>query len=157
MKKLALILGLVGAFNFSFAAPGDSTVTGNITISYKESTITEDQKDFIKNEIFSVIKEGYGEISEYSGFDLAIDSHINKRLTGEYIKGDKELPDFIFCINFDYFPSSNMLKEITRERIDYLKGTGLPITPDRYLIKVVEREGKAFIVVALDETYIFPG
>jgi hypothetical protein len=42
-------------------------------------------------------------------------------------------------------------------KIDRLKESGYPIVPDRYLVKFVEKEGKIFLVVALDETYIFPG
>ena len=51
-------------------------------------------------------------------------------------------------------PSVGMVREIVQERIDYLKGTGLPIEPDRYLIMTVVESGKLFLVVALDETYI---
>ena len=150
MKKLSLILVFLGVFNFSFASPGDS-------INYLGSTITQEQKDLIEKEILEILNQNYGNIKEYEGFDLAISDDINEELTGEKNLNNFDLPDFLYSIKFERVPSMKTIRECVQGRINYLKNSGLPITPDRYLIRVIERGGKAFIVLALDETYIFPG
>ena len=150
MKKLILVLGFLGSFSFSFGFTGDTTVL------FEGGSITKEQKESIKRDILSVIEKNYGEVTEYEGFDLAISDYVTKKLTGKVNLNNFDLPDYFFSVNFEVFPDSEIIKEITQERITSLKEKGLPITPDRFLIRTIERDGKAFIVVALDETYIAP-
>jgi hypothetical protein len=149
MKKLILFLGFLGSFSFSFGFTGDTTVL------FEGGSITKEQKDLIEKEILSVLNQNYAGIQEYEGFDLAINDEINKQLTGKKNLNNFDLPDFLYTLNFQRVPSIETIKECIQGRINYLKSSGLPITPDRYLVRITEKDGRAFIVMALDETYIF--
>ena len=150
MKKLALILVLLGAFSIAFASPGDSTLVT------KGFSLTEDQKNSIKNEIVEAINGSYEGISEYTGFELAASDYLNKKLTGEKNPNNSDLADFYLCTTLEHFPSKNFMKELVQERIDKIKEDGFPMDADRYFVTVIERGGKSYILTLLDEKYISP-
>jgi len=107
--------------------------------------------------ILSVVQANYGNIASYPGFDLAIRDFVHARITGEKNLNNFDLPDVFYGINFPALPSETFIKAHFQECIDKLKASGLPINPDRYRIGIIEKNGRAYAVLALDELYIPPG
>ena len=150
MKKLVLVLALVGiSINTSFGSVNDSIVKS------QGVSLTQSEKDSITSGVFEVINGNYQGIKEFKGFNRSIDGYVDQKVTGKKSEIKSDIPDMYISITFDGTPSINTIKELVQMKIDRLKESGYPITPDRYLIKFVEKEGKVFLVVALDETYIY--
>jgi len=152
MKKLILILALVGiSISTSFGSVGDSI------IKTQGVSLTQAEKDSIVSGVFKVINDNYPGIQEFTGFNRSIDGYVDQKVTGKKSEVNSDIPDMYISITFDGTPSINTIKELVQMKIDRLKESGYPIVPDRYLVKFVEKEGKIFLVVALDETYIYEG
>jgi hypothetical protein len=150
MRKFCfIILTILGAHGV-FASNDDTTVF------FKQKSISEDAINSMHQQIIDVLKINYPDIKEYLGFELAISDYVTEKTTGKRNLENFDLPDFMYSLNYDYILSNETLKEVTQERIDYLKSTGLPIAPDRFLVRTIEQDGQMFTVVALDETYIAP-
>jgi hypothetical protein len=150
MKKLVLVLALVGiSINTSFATVSDSIVKS------QGVSLTKSEKDSIILGIEDVILENYPGSKVYRLFESRIDDYIDQKLTGEKSKFTSDFPDTYVVITFDQKPTVDMIEDIIQMKVDRLKESGYPITPDRYFSKFVERDGKIFLVVALDETYIY--
>jgi hypothetical protein len=151
MKKLVLVLALVGiSISTSFGSVGDSIV------KTQGVSLTQEEKDSIVSGVFKVINDNYPGIQEFTGFNRSIDGYVDQKVTGKKSEVNSDIPDMYISITFDGTPSINTIKELVQMKIDRLKESGYPIVPDRYLVKFVEKEGKIFLVVALDETYIYP-
>jgi hypothetical protein len=147
MKKLVLVLSLVGiSIGKSFGSVNDS-------IKYP---IEDSKRISIIEGIENVILKNYPGSEEYKVFESRIDDYINQKMTGEKSKFTSNFPDTYLIITFNNDPTVDMITEIVQNRIDWIKSSGYPITPDRHFTKFVERDGKLFLVVALDETYIYP-
>ena len=152
MKKLVLVLALVGiSISPSFGSVGDSIV------KTQGVSLTQEEKDSIVSGVFKVINDNYPGIQEFTGFNRSIDGYVDQKVTGKKSEVNSDIPDMYISITFDGTPSINTIKELVQMKIDRLKESGYPIVPDRYLVKFVEKEGKIFLVVALDETYIYGG
>jgi hypothetical protein len=152
MKKLVLVLALVGiSISTSFGSVGDSIV------KTQGVSLTQEEKDSIVSGVFKVINDNYPGIQEFTGFNRSIDGYVDQKVTGKKSEVNSDIPDMYISITFDGTPSINTIKELVQMKIDRLKESGYPIVPDRYLVKFVEKEGKIFLVVALDETYIYGG
>jgi hypothetical protein len=152
MKKLVLVLALVGiSISTSFGSVGDSIVKP------QGVSLTQEEKDSIVSGVFKVINDNYPGIQEFTGFNRSIDGYVDQKVTGKKSEVNSDIPDMYISITFDGTPSINTIKELVQMKIDRLKESGYPIVPDRYLVKFVEKEGKIFLVVALDETYIYGG
>ena len=152
MKKLVLVLALVGiSISTSFGSVGDSIV------KTQGVSLTQEEKDSIVSGVFKVINDNYPGIQEFTGFNRSIDGYVDQKVTGKKSEVNSDIPDMYISITFDGTPSINTIKELVQMKIDRLKESGYPVVPDRYLVKFVEKEGKIFLVVALDETYIYGG
>ena len=150
MKKLVLVLALVGiSINTSFGSVNDTI------LKYKGIALTQAEEKFIISEVFEVIDSNYSDIKEFLGFDNAIEGFINQKVTGKKSEVKSNLPDMIISISFDESPDINIIKELVQLGINNLKKSGRPINPDRFLTKFIEKEGRVFLVIALDETHIY--
>jgi hypothetical protein len=150
MKKLVLVLALVGI--------SISTALGSVNdtiLKYKGKSLTQTEEKFIISEVFEVIDSNYSGIKEFLGFDKSIEGFINQKLTGKKSDVKSNLPDMFISISFDESPDINTIKELVQLGIGNLKKSGRPINPDRFLTKFIEKDGRIFLVVALDETYIY--
>ena len=151
MKNLILILALVGiSISKSFGSVGDLIIKSPVSL-------TQAEKDSIASGVFKVINDNYPGIQEFTGFNRGIDGYVDQKVTGKKSEVNSDIPDMYISITFDGTPSINTIKELVQMKIDRLKESGYPIVPDRYLVKFVEKEGKIFLVAALDETYIYGG
>ena len=150
MKNLILVLAFVGISINSILASNNDTI-----LKYKGKVITQAEKENIISEVNEVIDSNYLGIKEFLGFDKAIEGYINKKVTGINSDVKSNLPDMYISISFDESPSIKKLKEFVQQSIDGLKSSGYPITPDRYLTQFVEKDERVFLVVVLDETYIY--
>ncbi len=150
MKKLCFVFLTILSGNVVYSSNDDTT------IFFKQKTISEEAINSMHQQIIDVLKINYPDIKEYLCFELAIGDYVTEKTTGKKNLENFDLPDFIYSLSYDYILSNETLKEVTQERIDYLKSTGLPIAPDRFLVRTIEQEGQMFTVVALDETYIAP-
>jgi hypothetical protein len=126
-------------------------------VRYQNGALTKEERFFIHDKILAVVQSNYGNIATYSGFDLAIKNYVHRRVTGEKSPNNSDLPDVFYSVCFSHVPSEAMINECFQEKIDELKASGLPIHPDRYRIGIIEEDGRAYAVLALDETYIAPG
>jgi len=150
MKKLVLVLALVGiSINTALGSVNDTI------LKYKGIALTEDFKKSITSGVLEVINLNYPEIKEFTGFDLPIGNYIAEKVTGETQVAKGDLPDMYISISFDNSPNVDMIKKLVQLSINNLKKSGYPINPDRFLTKFIEREGRVFLVLALDETHIY--
>jgi hypothetical protein len=150
MKNLILVTAFVCISISSVLASNNDTI-----LKYKGKVLTQAEKENIISEVYEVIDSNYSGINEFLGFDKTIEGYINEKVTGIKSAIKSNLPDMYISISFDESPSIKTLKELVQQSIDGLKSSGYPITPDRYLTQFVEKNERVFLVVALDETYIY--
>jgi hypothetical protein len=151
MKFILVLFAFISCTTLSLA-------NGEDTLPKKGESVLNQEKRFLLHDIiFDVIQTNYGAINTYPGFDLAIRDFVHQRITGEKNLKNFDLPDVFYGINFQDIPSETFIKSHFQECIDQLKASGLPIKPDRYRIGIIEENGRAYVVLALDELYIPPG
>ena len=144
-NRFSKVTGLVIAFTLLF-----STV---IQASVNEVT---SKKDTIETALKALITKNYGMIKEDPKLVDGLNSYLNKKLTGEIIEVKENIADAYFSVSFNGTGNLNTILECFQISFDNLKASGYPITPDRFLITIKEKDGKTYVVVALDETYIYP-
>jgi len=144
-NRFSKVTGLVIAFTLLF-----STV---IQASVNEVT---SKKDTIETALKALITKNYGMIKEDPKLVDGLNSYLNKKLTGEIIEVKENIADAYYSVSFNGTGNLNTILECFQISFDNLKASGYPITPDRFLITIKEKDGKTYVVVALDETYIYP-
>ena len=143
-NRFSKVTGLVIAFTLLF-----STV---IQASVNEVT---SKKDTIETALKALITKNYGMIKEDPKLVDGLNSYLNKKLTGEIIEVKENIADAYYSVSFNGTGNLNTILECFQISFDNLKASGYPITPDRFLITIKEKDGKTYVVVALDETYIY--
>jgi hypothetical protein len=144
-NRFIKVTGLVIAFTLLF-----STV---VQASVNEVT---SKKDTIEAAVKALITKNYGMIKEDPKLVNGLNSYINEKLTGEIIEVKENIADAYYSVSFNGTGNLNTILECFQISFDALKDSGYPITPDRFLITIKEKDGKTYVVVALDETYIYP-
>jgi len=144
-NRFSKVTGLVIAFTLLF-----STV---IQASVNEVT---SKKDTIETALKALITKNYGMIKEDPKLVDGLNSYLNKKLTGEIIEVKENIADAYYSVSLNGTGNLNTILECFQISFDNLKASGYPITPDRFLITIKEKDGKTYVVVALDETYIYP-
>jgi hypothetical protein len=144
-NRFIKVTGLVIAFTLLF-----STV---VQASVNEVT---SKKDTIEAAVKALITKNYGMIKEDPKLVNGLNSYLNKKLTGEIIEVKENIADAYYSVSFNGTGNLNTILECFQISFDNLKASGYPITPDRFLITIKEKDGKTYVVVALDETYIYP-
>ena len=144
-NRFIKVTGLVIAFTLLF-----STV---VQASVNEVT---SKKDTIEAAVKALITKNYGMIKEDPKLVNGLNSYLNKKLTGEIIEVKENIADAYYSVSFNGTGNLNTILECFQISFDNLKASGYPITPDRFLITIKEKDGKTYVVVALDETYLYP-
>jgi hypothetical protein len=138
------VTGLVIALTLVFSTAAKASVNSN------------PQKDTIEIAVRDLIAKNYGQINEDPRLGNGLNSYLHKKVTGEVIEVKENIADAYYSVSFEGTGSLDMILEIFQERFDKLKADGYPITPDRFLIKITEENGRTYLAVALDETYVYP-
>lgn len=117
---------------------------------------TQSPKDSITDAVKELIIKNYGSIVEDSRLDPGLSGYIHKKVTGETVEVKTHVADAYYSVSFEGVGKTSTILEMLQYKFDQLKASGYPITPDRYLIKITEENGKTYVAVALDETYVYP-
>jgi hypothetical protein len=113
-------------------------------------------KDSISDAVQELIIKNYGAILEDSRLDPGLSVYIHKKVTGETVEVKTNVADAYYSVSFEGSGKTSTILELLQYKFDQLKASGYPITPDRYLIKITEENGRTYVAVALDETYVYP-
>jgi hypothetical protein len=145
MKKLALVLSLVG---ISFISQSfKSSETPKDTIFKIETNQSKIQS------VDSLIKSRFGESVQIDQkFEIGCINEIREKEEGvkiPFVSGQAHIN--FYAGSKGSLPDASSLVEIFNSRFDYLETLGLPITPNKYFIKIVESGNMIYMVVALDE------
>ena len=143
-NKFSKVTGLVIALTLVFSTVAQASVSG-----------VTSKKDSIETAVKELITKNYGMIKEDPRLVNGLNSYLNKKLTGEVIEVKENIADAYYSVSFEGTGNLNIILECFQINFDKLKASGYPITPDRFLITIKEKDGKTYVVVALDETYIY--
>lgn len=143
-NKFSKVTGFVIALTLVFSTVAQASV----------SDVTS-KKDSIETAVKALITKNYGMIKEDPRLVNGLNSYLNKKLTGEVIEVKENIADAYYSVSFEGTGNLNIILECFQINFDKLKASGYPITPDRFLITIKEKDGKTYVVVALDETYIY--
>ena len=143
-NKFSKVTGLVIALTLVFSTVAQASVSG-----------VTSKKDSIETAVKELITKNYGMIKEDPRLVNGLNSYLNKKLTGEVIGVKENIADAYYAVSFEGTGNLNIILECFQISFDKLKASGYPITPDRFLITIKEKDGKTYVVVALDETYIY--
>lgn len=144
-NRFSKVTGLVIAFTLLFSTVVQASLNG-----------VTSKKDTIETALKALITKNYGRIKEDPRLVDGLNSYLNKKLTGEIIEVKENIADAYYSVSFNGTGNLNTILECFQISFDNLKASGYPITPDRFLITIKEKDGKTYVVVALDETYIYP-
>ena len=131
-------------------------ITLFVSISAQARENSKNTIDSTSAALTQLIIKNYGPIKDDPSLSAGLYGYIHKKLTGEEIKVKENIADAYYSVSFEGTPNLDVILEIFQEIFDKLKASGYPITPDRVLFKITENEGKNYIALALDETYIYP-
>lgn len=113
-------------------------------------------KDSIDNAIKELIIKNYGEITEDPRLEPGLSGYVHKKITGEPVEVKTHIADVYYSVSFEGEGKKSTILELLQYKFDQLKDSGYPINPDRFLSKITEENGRTYVAVALDQTYIYP-
>lgn len=113
-------------------------------------------KDSMSNTVKELIIKNYGEITEDTRLDPGLSEYVQRKATGKSVETKTQIADVYYSVSFEGEGKTSTILELLQYKFDQLKSSGYPIKPDRFLIKITEENGRTYVSVALDETYVYP-
>lgn len=127
-----------------------------LTLTLSATAQNEIPKDSMNNAVKRLIIQNYGQITEDPRLEPGLSGYVRKKISGESVEVKTHIADTYYSVSFEGKGKISTILELLQYKFDQLKDSGYPINPDRFLTKITEENGRTYVAVALDETYIYP-